>query len=76
MPPDKELGRFTKRRGNNKSRGNSSMRVEDLKDWLANTKRKEEAEKGGEEWHEGWGDIWRLLVHLVQHICNMGEIPS
>ena len=52
------------------------MRVEDLKDWLANTKRKEEAEKGGEEWHEGWGDIWRLLVHLVQHICNMGEIPS
>ena len=51
------------------------MRVEDFKDWLAGAEREEEAEKEGEEGHEGRGDMSRLLVKLVQHIWNTGEIP-
>ena len=51
------------------------MWVEDLKDWLAGAEREEEVEKEGEERHEGQGDMWRLLVKLVQHIWNTGEIP-
>ena len=33
-PTDEELREATKRSGNEKSGGASSMRVEDLKDWL------------------------------------------
>ena len=75
-PSDEELRRATKRGGNNKSGGISGMRVEDLKDWLAGAEREEEeAEKEREAGHEGRGDMWRLLVKLVQHIWNTGEIP-
>ena len=48
------------------------MRVEDLKDWLAGAEQDEEAEKEG---GNPPGDMWRLLVKLIQHIWNTGEIP-
>ena len=67
-PSDEEPRRATKKGGNNTSDGISGMRVEDLKDWLASAEREEEAEKEGEAGHEGRGDMWRLLVKLVQHI--------
>ena len=74
-PSDEELRRATKRGGNNKSGGSSGMRVEDLKEWLAGAEREERAEKEGEEGYKGRGDMWRVLVRLVQHIWRTGEIP-
>ena len=38
---------------------------------MAGAEREEEAEKEGEEGHEGWGDMWRLRVKFVQHIWNI-----
>ena len=46
---DEELRRATKRGGNNKSNGDSSMWIEDLKDWLVDAEQDEEAEKEGEK---------------------------
>ena len=75
-PSDEELRRATKRGGDNKSGDISGMRVEDLKDWLTGAEQGEKAEKEGEEGHKGRGDmLWRLLVKLIQHIWNTGEIP-
>ena len=51
------------------------MWVEDLKDWFAGAEQEEAAENEGEEGHKGRGDMWRLLVKLIQHIWNTGEIP-
>ena len=75
IPSDQELRQVTKRGMNNKNGGAVSMRVEDLKGWLAGAEREEKAEKEGGEGHEGRGGMWWLLVKLVQHIWNTGEIP-
>ena len=46
-PSDEEMRWATKRGRNNKSSGDSGMRVEDLKDWLAGAEREAEKEKEG-----------------------------
>ena len=66
---NEELRWATKRGGNIKSGGNSCMRVEDLKDWLASAEREEAAEKKEEEGHEGRVGhvarvIWETSVEL------------
>ena len=45
-PSDEELGRVTKRGENNKSGGDSSMRVEDLKNWSVGTERERRGMRG------------------------------
>ena len=52
------------------------MRAEHLKVWLPRSEEEEEAEKEGTEGLEEAGDTWRLLVRLIQHIWDTGEIPS
>ena len=52
------------------------MQAEHLKAWLRREEEGEEAEKEGIEGLEGVGDMWRLLVRLIQHIWDAGEIPS
>ena len=51
------------------------MRAEDIKLWLRGMEREEEAEREGEEGHEGAGDTRRLFVRLLQHVWTTGEIP-
>ena len=55
-PTDEELLRTTKRSGNGKSGGASSMRAEDLKDWLRGAEEEKEAEAEGDEGFQGRGD--------------------
>ena len=74
-PTDEELRGATRWSGNGKSGGASSMRAEDLKDWLRGAGEEEETEAEGTEGFRGRGDEWRLLVKLVQHIWETGEIP-
>ena len=52
------------------------MRGEHLKAWLRLAMEEEKAEEEGTEGLEGAGDTWRLLVRLIQHIWDTGEIPS
>ena len=52
------------------------MRAEHLKMWLRWAEEEEEAEKEGAVGLEGAGDTWRLLVRLIQHVWDTGEIPS
>ena len=51
------------------------MRAEDLKDWLRGAEEEEAAETEGDEGFQGRGDAWQLLVKLVQHMWETGEIP-
>ena len=52
------------------------MRADDLKVWLACAKAEAKARQDGEGGLEGAGDTWRMLVRLIQHIWNTGEIPQ
>ena len=52
------------------------MYAEDVKVWLARAEEEKEAEATGTEGLEGTGDTWRLLVRLIQHIWDTGEIPT
>ena len=52
------------------------MRAEDLKVWLARAEAKAMARRNREGGLEGAGDTWRLLVRLIRHIWNTGEIPQ
>ena len=61
-PTDEELRRATKRSENGKSGGASSMRAEDLKDWMRGAEEEEKAEAEGGKGFQGRGDAWRLLV--------------
>ena len=74
-PTDEELREATKWSGNGKSGGASSMRAEDLKDWLRGVEEEEEAEAEETEGFQGRGDTWRMLVKLIQHIWETREIP-
>ena len=75
-PPDAEIRTVVKALRNGRTGGGSMMRAEHLKAWLRWAKEEEEAEKEGTEGLEGVGDTWRLLVQLIQHIWDTGEIPS
>ena len=74
-PTDEELRGATKRSGNGKSGGASAMRAEDLKEWLRGAEEEEAAEAERTEGFQGRGDVWRMLIKLVQHIWETGEIP-
>ena len=56
------------RSGSGKSGGASTMRTEDLKEWLRGAEEEEKAKAEGGEGYQGRGGTWRLLVKLVQHI--------
>ena len=52
------------------------MRAKNPEACLTDVNEYEKAEKGGKEGQKGKGDTpWRLLVKLVQHIWETGEIP-
>ena len=70
-----EVRRAVRGLNNGRAGGATSMRAEDLKCWLRGMEAEERAEREGEEGHAGKGDTWRLLVRLVQHIWDTGEIP-
>ena len=55
-PPDEELREAVRKLRNGRAGGGSGMRAEDIKSWLRDVEREEEAEKEGEEGHEGAGD--------------------
>ena len=74
-PTDEELSRAVKRSGNGKLDGASMMRAEDIKEWLGAAEREEKVEKEGKKGYKGAGNTWRLLVKLVKHIWETGEIP-
>ena len=61
---------------NGRTGGGSMMRAEHLKAWLRREEEEEAAEKEGTEGLEGAGDTWRLLVRLIQHSWDIGEIIS
>ena len=73
-PIDDQLPRATKRNGNGKSGSAYTMRVEDLKTWLREAEAEKKAAQAGEEGHKGKGDMWWLLVKLVQYMLETGEI--
>ena len=76
-PPDEEVRSAVKALCNGRTDGASMMRAEHLKAWLRRAEEEEEeAEREGTEGLEGAGDTWRLLVRLVKHIWDTGEIPS
>ena len=57
------------------------MRAEDLKGWLRRTEEEGEEEEEEEEATrteglEGTSNTWHLLVQLIRHIWDTGEIPS
>ena len=43
--------------------------------WLKGVENEEKARENGEEGYEGAGDTWRLLLKLIRHIWDTGEIP-
>merc|ERR1712127_458508 len=45
------------------------------KTWLRGVEDEEWAQRKGEEGHQGKGDTWRLLLKLIRHIWDTGEIP-
>ena len=79
-PPDAEIRTAVKAKAlrNGRTGGGLMIRAEHLKAWLrrAEEEELEETEKEGTEGLEGVGDTWRLLVRLIQHIWDTGEIPS
>ena len=72
---DKELRRAVKQSHNGRSGGVSKTRAEDLKTWLKGVENEEKAQEKGEKGYEGAGDTWRLLLKLIRHIWDTGEIP-
>ena len=52
------------------------MRAEDLKVLLARAEAEAKARRDGEGGLEGARDTWRMLVRLIRHIWNTGEIPQ
>ena len=54
--------------------GGSKIRAEDMKFWLKGIKYEEKAEVDGKEGYAGAWDAWRLLVKLIRHIWETGEI--
>jgi hypothetical protein len=75
-PEDAELRRAVIKSHTGRSGGGSEMIAEDLKRWLKNMTLEEKAEKDGKEGWAGMGDAWRLLVKLIRHIWNTGDIPQ
>ena len=75
-PSDEEIRRAVRKSNNGRAGGATQMRVEDLKCWLRGAEAEEKAESEGEEGHVGKGDTWRLLVRLIQHVWETGEIPQ
>ena len=69
-PSDAEIREAAKRCGNGRAGGGSRMRAEDLRKWLRGAELEEE-----KEGYEGAGDTWRLVVRLIRHIWETGEIP-
>ena len=45
------------------------------KTWLKGIKNEGQARAKGEEGYEGAGDSWCLLLKLIRHILDTGEIP-
>ena len=43
--------------------------------WLKGVENEEQAREKGEEGYEGAGDSWQLLLKLIRHIWDTGEIP-
>ena len=74
-PANKDLRRAVKRSHNERSGSVSKMRAEDLKAWLKGAENEEQAREKGEEGYKGAGDSWRLLLKLIHHIWETGEIP-
>jgi hypothetical protein len=52
------------------------MVAEDLKRWLKNIKLEEKAEVDGKKGYAGFRDACRLLVKLIRHILNSGNISQ
>jgi hypothetical protein len=50
------------------------MRAKDIKQWLRSITLEEDPEKGLDNIREG--DIWRLLIGLIQAIWTQGEIQQ
>ena len=75
-PTDEEIRAAVKILQNGRSGGGTNMRVEDMKGWLAQMEAEEKAKRKRVEGLEGAGDMLRLLVRLIQHIWNTGEIPQ
>ena len=72
---DEEVRRAVKKSHNGRSGGASKMRAEDLKIWLTGVENEEQAREKGEYGYEGTGDTWRLLLKLICHIWDTGDIP-
>ena len=76
-PSDAGIKTAFKTLRNGRTGDGSMMRAKHLKAWLQRAEEEEEAtEKEGTKGLEGAGDTWRLLVRLIQHIWDTGEIPS
>ena len=61
-PPDVEIRAAVKKLRNGRTGGDTMMRAEEIKAWLARAKEEEEAEAVGTKGLEGAGDMWHLLV--------------
>ena len=51
------------------------MKAEHLKECVQGAIRKEKAEADNADGYTGAGDTWQLLVNLIQHIWDTGDIP-
>ena len=75
-PADKEVQRAVKRSHSGQLVGVSNIWAEDLKTWLKGVENKKQAREKGEDRYKGVGDFWRLLLKLIHHIWDTGEIPQ
>ena len=75
-PQDAEIRVAVKTLRNGRTNGGTMIQAEDLKGWLLRAEAEEKAQKDGTGGLEGTGDTWRMLVRLIQHIWDTGEIPA
>ena len=64
IPTDGEIREAVKCLRNGRAGGLGGMRAEHLKRWLRDIEEEEQEDKRGQ------GDKWRVLVQLIQTICD------